>query len=242
MFLKRIILSKSKKMINQILSYFDHECVHKKDLIDFYLHDYSDYKQYKDIQEFHNIRKINKIWADKITLDRVAKILRKEFSKPLIKGLCHGTRNGFEQNYLNSLPIKINAIGTDISKTAKNYKNTVQWDFHDENEDWKNKFDFIYTNSLDQSWKPKKALITWFRQINKNGLLIIEHTNLHGPKGASEMDPFGVKPTVMPYVLTKWFGSQISISHSVDKKENNNLDAWLFVLKKNVTEVKTLDI
>ena len=74
--------------------------------------------------------------------------------------------------------------------------------FHDVNDEWKNKFDFIYTNSLDQSWKPKQALVVWLEQLSKNGVLIIEHTELHGPKGASEKDPFGVKLNVVPYVLT----------------------------------------
>ena len=41
----------------------------------------------------------------------------------------------------------------------------------------------------------------------------------------------------MPYVLTMWFGSQISISHSVAKKGNFEMDAWIFVISKNVKEV-----
>ena len=46
----------------------------------------------------------------------------------------------------------------------------------------------------------------------------------------------------MPYVLTMWFDSQISIEHSADKKENGKkLDAWLFVVKKNVKNVRLLD-
>ena len=74
-----------------------------------------------------------------------------------------------------------------------------------------------------------------------NGVLIIEHTKAHGPQGASEMDPFGVRPMVLPYILTMWFGSQISIEHSVAPKKNNNLDAWLFVIKKNVEKVEILN-
>ena len=63
--------------------------------------------------------------------------------------------NGFEQNYLREFSNKINAIGTDISDTAKNYENSVQWDFHDINEDWEDANHFIYTNSLDQSGNQK---------------------------------------------------------------------------------------
>ena len=54
------------------------------------------------------------------------------------------------------------------------------------------------------------------------------------------MDPFGVKPTVMPYMMTMWFGTQISISHSVAKKTNMDHDAWLFVIKKNEKSVSLI--
>ena len=45
----------------------------------------------------------------------------------------------------------------------------------------------------------------------------------------------------MPYVLTMWFGSQISIEHSLERKSNTELDAWLFVIRKNVDNVKIID-
>lgn len=213
----------------------------RREPVDFYLHDYGSYEEYRDVQIYHNKRKINNVWADKATMDRVAATLTEAFgSERDITGLCHGTRNGFEQNYLRETAPNIKATGTDISDTAVNYENSVQWDFHDHNDTWAGTQDFVYTNSLDQSWQPKQALVTWLSQLNDTGLLIIEHTEAHGPKGASKMDPFGVRPTVMPYVLTMWFGHQISISHTVAKKDNNNKDAWLYVIRKNVPDVVAL--
>jgi len=238
---RKIALHPARKIFNFALKPMGYICLSKKEVVDFYLHEYKSYEQYRDVQIFHNIRKLETIWADKVTLERVAKILAKRFSKTPIRGLCHGTRNGFEQNHLRSLSMNIEAIGTDISETAKNYKNSVQWDFHNSRDDWKEAFDFVYTNSLDQSWQPKQALLTWLGQLNENGVLIIEHTEDHGPKAASIMDPFGVRPTVMPYVLTMWFGSQISISHTVAKKENNHRDAWLYVISKNVKNISPCD-
>jgi len=157
-----------------------------------------------------------------------------------IVGICHGTRNGFEQNFLRSLSDNLDVIGTDISDTATDYENSVQWDFHDTNDAWTNKQDFVYTNSLDQSWQPHAAVETWLSQLKPDGLLVIEHTVAHAPAAASEMDPFGVQPKVMPYVLSMWFGSQISISHSVAKKSNMDKEAWLFVVKKNQDDVKLI--
>ena len=201
---------------------------------DFYLYKYSSYEEYARVQIHYNKIKINHIWADEATLIRVRDILIGEFGDASkIKGICHGSRNGFEQNFLRSLSKNFDVIGTDISETALDYDNSIQWDFHNANPAWIGNQDFIYTNSLDQSWQPHVAVENWLSQLKKNGMLIIEHTYQHGPSGASEMDPFGVKPVVMPYVLTMWFGSQISISHSVAKKSNMDEDAWLFVIRKN---------
>lgn len=223
-----------KKLINFVLKPVGLSIVSSKNTKDFYLHKYSSYEEYARVQVHWNKVKLNNIWADEGTLKRVKDILVGEFGDTKkINGICHGARNGFEQNFLRSLSENFNVIGTDISETAKDYDNSVQWDFHDVNPAWSESQDFIYTNSLDQSWQPHVAVETWLSQLNENGLLIIEHTHAHGPSGASEMDPFGVKPTVMPYVLTMWFGSQISISHSVAKKSNMDRDAWLFVIKKN---------
>lgn len=229
------------KLVSKTLKPLGYKAIREKDALDYYLHEYSSYEEYRDVQIHFNKQKIDQVWADQKTLQRVASILLQEFSeKAEIHGLCHGTRNGFEQNFLRETSDKILAIGTDISDTANDYENSVQWDFHDVNEDWTGKKDFIYTNSLDQSWQPKVAVETWLAQLNRDGMLIIEHTDAHGPMGASEMDPFGVRPTVMPYVLTMWFGTQITIEHSVDQKDNNGLDAWLFVIRKNAETVKLL--
>ena len=231
-----------KKILLKLLSPFGLAIVQKKSLIDFYLHEYNSYEEYRDIQIFHNKRKIKSIFADEKTIKRVYKILEKEFKKEkTINGICHGTRNGFEQNYLRSLSKKFDVFGTDISETARDFENSIQWDFHKTKKSWLGYFHFVYSNSLDQSYKPKKALQSWLSQLKLGGLLILEHTNDHGPNSANEMDPFGVKPTTMPYVLTMWFGSQISIEHSLESKSNTDLDAWLFVIRKNVDNVKIID-
>ncbi len=229
----------SLRVLQKVTGLFGYTVVAKKELLDFYLHDYESYEQYRDIQIFHNKRKIKNVWADEVTLDRVINIIVENDSLDTYSGICHGTRNGFEQNYLNKSN-KIKAFRTDISETALNYENSVQWDFHNPNMEWENKFDFVYSNSLDQSWKPRLALETWLNQVKTGGIVIIEHTEVHGPRGASEMDPFGVRPVAMPYVLSQWFGDQISITHSMQKKGNMNEIAWLFVCKKIANKVTVI--
>jgi hypothetical protein len=231
----------AKKLINTALKPDGLSLVSSTNTEDYYLHKYSSYEEYVRIQVHFNKIKLNNVWADDGTLTRVKDILFDEFGEAKkIVGICHGSRNGYEQNFLRSLSGKLEVIGTDISETVKNYDNSFKWDFHDVKNEWKGNMDFIYTNSLDQSWQPDVAVQTWLSQLKLNGLLIIEHTESHGPSGASEMDPFGVRPKIMPYVLTMWFGSQISISHSVAKKTNMDINAYLFVIKKNQNDVKII--
>lgn len=226
------------KMLNIPLKRIGVSLVLRKDMLDWHLHKYSSYEEYVQVQIHWNKVKINRVWADEATLIRVKDILVEEFGvNNKIKGICHGVRNGYEQNFLRCLSDNIEVIGTDISETAKNFDNSIQWDFHNANDAWLGNQDFIYTNSLDQSWQPHVAVQTWLSQLKPNGLLIIEHSEVHGPTYASEMDPFGVRPIAMPYVLTMWFGSQISISHSVAKKSNMSRDSWLFVIRKNANQV-----
>jgi hypothetical protein len=220
------------KILNTFFGLFGYEIT--KIYPDIYLHKYNSYNEYKEIQIFHNKRKIQKVWASKNTLNKVINRVQKEFKNKSLFALCHGSRNGFEQRYLAS-KLKIKIIGTDISETALNYPLSIVWDFHKENLDWINKCDFIYTNSLDQSWKPDLALRTWLKQLKIGGLLFIEHSEDHGPKGASQMDPFGIKPKILPYYLIKLFEDNISI-HIIDTyipiKNKINYPVQIFVIKK----------
>jgi SAM-dependent methyltransferase len=226
-----------KKLVDPLLAPFKLEAIRKKEIVDYYLHSYESYEQYRDTQIAHNIRKLKNVWADDATLDLMCEELRKERpGASVISGICHGTRNGFEQNHISSQK-GFEAIGTDISETSKDFDRSVHWDFHNANPDWVGKFDFVYSNSLDQSWNPRSALVTWLNQLRPDGTLVIEHTDAHGPGGASEMDPFGVKPKVLPYVLIQWFGVDISIRFVESKKSNNKMKVWLFFVRKNVENV-----
>ena len=228
------------KSTSKILKEKGYEVVPRKKLVDYYLHKYNSYEEYKEAQIKLNKKKIDLVWADENTLKKVSNIVtnsieKRDKSQKEILGICHGTRNGFEQNFLNKIMPNSNIIGTDISETALKYENSVHWDFHDKKEEWLGKFDFVYSNSLDQSWKPKHALSTWLNQVKKDGVVILEHSIYHSPEHAGEGDPFGVRPVVMPYVLTEWFGHKISISHYLQEKSNifsSNIKVWLFVMKK----------
>jgi hypothetical protein len=199
----------------------------------FKLHKYKDYQEYKETQEHYNKKKIKHVWADELNLKKICEFILTNVKTSNIKGLCHGSRNGFEQNFILSNIPNSEIIGTDISETESDFKNSIVWDFHKENKDWINNFDFVYSNSLDQSYDPKSALTTWFNQVKKNGYVIIEHSEQHGVIASGKMDPFGVEANFFPYLISEWFGHSISISIIKSLKPNKvNAPVWLFILKK----------
>ena len=198
------------------------------------IHRYKDYQEYKQTQIYFNKQKIDKVWADKDTLKIISDFLKQNIESNAIKGLCHGSRNGFEQNFFNKEISGAKVIGTDISETAKDFKDSFIHDFHEEKKDWINNFDFVYSNSLDQSYDPKKALKTWLNQIKKERFIIIEHSDQHGVVASGKMDPFGVEANFFPYILTEWFGHLISIEIIKSTKPNkNNAPVFFFIIKKN---------
>jgi|TARA_B110000914_G_C15476428_1_gene453351 hypothetical protein len=223
-----------KNIINQFLRNFGFR-ISKINITDdlVKIYKYKNYEEYKQTQIFYNKKKINHIWADETSLKILSDFINKDFTKDNIKGLCHGSRNGFEQEFFNNNIKNSEVIGTDISETAKNFKNSVIWDFHEINEKWINKFDFIYTNSLDQSYDPKLALTTWLSQITKDGYIIIEHSDQHGVRSSGKMDPFGVEANFFPYLLSDWFGHLVSIKIIKSNKKNKSAaPVWFFVIKK----------
>ena len=223
-----------KDLINKTLIKFGYR-ISKINTTDrlFKIYKYKNYDEYKNTQIFFNKQKINKVWADENTLKIVSNFLKENIKPEKIKGLCHGSRNGFEQKcFINEIP-NAEVIGTDISETANDYDNSIVHDFHDEKKEWIENFDFVYSNSLDQSYDPEKALNTWINQIKKDRYIIIEHSDQHGVISSGKMDPFGVEANFFPYLLTEWFGHKISLKliRSV-KKNKNDAPVYFFIIKK----------
>lgn len=106
----------------------------------------------------------------------------------------------------------------------------VVWDFHKENPAWLQKFDFVYSNSLDQAMNPEQVLSTWARQIKPHGRLYIEHSLQHSPAHAGAADPFGAHPMVMPYLLFKWGKGQYHLNQIIEHEREEGQPTWVFVL------------
>ncbi len=228
------LLNSFKNSVNQILLKFGYRISKVNNTGELVkIHKYKNYDEYKDTQIYYNKKKIEHVWADEKTLEKIKDFLIENNSASIIRGICHGSRNGFEQNFFNKNKDRFYVIGTDISDTAENFKNSITHDYHEEKKEWLNNFDFVYSNSLDQSFDPRKALQTWLNQLKKNGFLILEHTDQHGVIASGKMDPFGVEANFFPYLLSDWFGHLISVKIIKGIKTNkNNTPVHLFILKK----------
>lgn len=199
-----------------------------------YQHDYGrgGFEAYQHAQIEANRRKFDRVFADERTLAAIAGDIR---SHGLAReGICHGARNGWEVEWF-SRTLGCPVIGTDISETAKEVANLVQHDFHDVRDEWIGRFSFVYSNSLDQAFDPRKALDAWAGQLTPDGRIYIEHTMLHAPAGAGEMDPFGAHPMVMPYLLFDWGKGKYRLADilRVEGIEHAHKErVWVFVVER----------
>lgn len=127
---------------------------------------HKDYKEYVEAQVDKNERKIKNVWVNKGELISLSKQIKKCIPN-ISFGICHGVRNSWEVKVLRQL-LGIHIIGTEISPSATNFKNTIQWDFHKLKDEWINSVDFIYSNSFDHSYDPSKCLDVWMKCIKKH--------------------------------------------------------------------------
>lgn len=158
-----------------------------------------DYEKYRQVQIAGNKRKIENQWAQEPVIAYLCDYVKLMLGEVAF-GLCHGTRRGGEQEWF-SRHLGCPVIGTEISETARDFPNTVQWDFHEMNEEWRDKADFIYSNSWDHVYDPEKAFTTWMACLRPGGICFLEHSASH--VRASELGPFGATVEELVLLLVK---------------------------------------
>jgi len=172
---------------------------------------YKNYEEYVKVQTEGNVAKLKNVWANQIVFDYIAEM--KSDAKDII---CHGTRNGAELDmFKKAIPSLYYIVGTEISHTAKQFPNTIQHDFHKQIPSYVNKFDIVYSNSIDHSYDPYLSLKTWTEQVNQNGLLCIELAT--GTENVMrQLDPLEVSPEELTDLLNndfKFFLKKINVIH-----------------------------
>lgn len=149
-----------------------------------------DYEAYKKIQEDGNRRKLNNVFVQEELISRIAQRIGPQGGIHRI--LCHGTRNGAEQKLFRRYFGDIEVLGTEISETATQFEDTIQWDFHEAKTEWLGHWDLIYSNSWDHSYDPVKLFKAWESCLRPGGWMVVEHTRVHEADKVNTLDPFGI--------------------------------------------------
>ena len=141
------------------------------------IYKYSDYDQYVKKQTEANKKKIGWVYVKPKSIAKISNHFKKNCPNGKADAIiCHGTRNGAEQEMFKSHFPSAKIIGTEISETATKFPMTVQHDFMESNDDWIGKFDIVYSNSFDHSIKPKSTLQVWKDQLTPFGIMYIEYS------------------------------------------------------------------
>jgi SAM-dependent methyltransferase len=171
-----------------------------------YLDDHGDfdYESYRRIQNAGNRQKIGNVFVREENIAFLAEYVKHHLGR-VDFGICHGTRRGAEQAWFRRyLDDGAEVIGTEIADSAAEFAHTVQWDFHQVKEEWVGAADFIYSNSLDHSYDPEKAVNAWMRCLKPDGMCLLEHTKAHRPEKSNGLDPFGARLETMPFLIATW--------------------------------------
>lgn len=188
-----------------------------------------DYQLYRQIQENGNKKKIDWVWVKEANIKFLSNYLQEQLVAPSF-GLCHGTRRGKEQEWFRKY-LHCDVLGTEISDTAAQFPNTIQWDFHDVKPEWIGGVDFIYSNSFDHSYDPEKCLNAWMSCLRKGGLCIIEHSSLDNRGCIDELDAFGADIAVMPYLITLWGDGRYGVRQILEAPvKTANLDFLNYIV------------
>ena len=140
--------------------------------------EYKNYDEYVDAQVMGNLAKYKShSYVDTNIIGGIVNYMISNKLKPTF-GLCHGSRRGLEQeyfvNWFKSQNIDVSVLGTEISPTATEFKDTIQWDFNEAKDEWINGVDFIYSNSFDHSFNPSKTIDVWMSCLRDDGMCFVE--------------------------------------------------------------------
>ena len=168
-----------------------------------YFRPWKTYNEYVNSQTKTNKAKINNVWVSDGEIEDIAKWV-KNSEITINSGVCHGVRNGYEVKRFREL-LDADIIGTEISDTATQFENVIEWDFHRVKKEWIDKFDFIYSNSIDHSYDFEYCLDQWMKTLKKNGICFLQwsegHTEAYYPLNSS--DCFSVSPRELVELIEK---------------------------------------
>ena len=167
------------------------------------IYKYKNYEEYIEIQKMANKRKIKNSYVDKNSLLGVIRYLYED-----------------------------RKISPDISHTASEFENTIEWDFHIAKDEWIGNVDIIYTNSFDHSPKPKECLDIWMSCLKENGVCIIEYSDVCDSK-SGRIDCFGATLDEYKEFITKKYDIVDILTNEgiPDAGLSHKGDRWYIIIK-----------
>jgi hypothetical protein len=195
------------------------------------IHEYPDYDTYRAVQMAGNKAKLKMQFVKESHIRALAAHLTARLG-PVRFGLCHGTRGGLEQGWFAAHLGGAEVIGTEISDTATQFPNTVQWDFHDVNPDWVGRADFVYSNSWDHAFDPVKAFSAWMGQLRPGGLMLLDYTRGQSPAEANALDPFGITWPALAALLGQELAGLGALEPPLDLRANPDYAALVAVMRR----------
>lgn len=200
----------------------------------FVLYQYPDYDTYKEVQVAGNKAKLGAQFVKQSHVKILSDYLKQRLGTVGF-GICQGTRRGAEQAWFREeLGGSAEVIGTEISDTASQFPNTVQWDFHDINPDWSGRADFVYSNSWDHAFDPAKAFGAWIDALRPGGLMLLDYTKGQSPEAANPLDPFGIALPRLVALIEENFSDHGQLLPGLDtRKTNKEYRAITVVFQKN---------
>ena len=188
------------------------------------IYKYDDYDHYVKAQTDGNKKKLRKVYVDERVIDNIKKL-----HSDAETVLCHGSRNGAEIKMFQERYPAAEVLGTEISDTATQFENTVQWDFTHQKDEWVGHWDVIYTNSFDHSMDPEATLGTWRDQLSETGRIYLDYSFEGKHNHSREMDPLEVNKEEIRGLFRE-VGLEIVSETSIRQKTTK--DSITFQLKK----------
>lgn len=158
---------------------------------------------YEKVQVAASEAKYNLSWAKKDNCERIVQIMQTS-EGPIRSILCHGVRNGSELVFFREAGVA-EVVGTDlyVPQGAETPEGVVKHDFSNPEPMWINKFQYVYSNSLDHALSPIETLIVWGEQIVESGSILLELDETHGVGGTSDLDVSGIPLDILPFWLSR---------------------------------------
>jgi hypothetical protein len=168
------------------------------------LYRHNNYEDYKRSQKSHvsNHQRIVKSkgltsesgeklgWAKDEHLDYIFKGICSYLGEDPKLMICHGVRNGYESKFFMDRIGADNVFSTDLANVFMyDKKNFFPKDFDSVVPMWQEKFDALYSNSVDHSRDPATTLAVWGDQVKSGGVLSVVFSC--GPR-ATDCDCFAL--------------------------------------------------